>query len=169
MPPRRTQRIYWKRGRAYGDFRDFGRWGGRLEALKEYGSSTATTSPDEAVRICAIRLEELIAARSAHPAGYIAAKDQIAAFAERHLERLAKRVKRGRTLTKKVLDERKAHLVHAGIFLASRGRQRLCEITVADIRAWLEVLEIRHPEPLRQRHGGRSGRPTESTRQKVPW
>lgn len=166
MPPRRRQRIYWKRGRAYGDFRDFGRWGGRLEALKGFGSQTATTSSDEALRLCAIRLEELIAARSAHPEGDLEAKDQITGFAEHHLERLAKRVKRGRTLTKKVLDEHKAHLAHAGTFLVSRGRQRLCEITVADIRAWLEVLEIRHPEPLRQRHGGRSGRPAESTRQK---
>lgn len=166
MPPRRRQRIYWKRGRAYGDFRDYGRWGGRLEALIPLGSPTATTSLDEAVRLCAIRLEELIAARSSHPEGDLEAKDQITAFAEHHLERLAKRKKRGRTLTKKVLKEHKAHLIHAGRFLASRGRQRLCEITVADIRAWLEVLEIRHPEPLRQRHGGRFGRPTESTRQK---
>lgn len=166
MPPRRRQRIYWKRGRAYGDFRDFGRWGGRLEALKAPGNSTATKALDEAVRLCAIRLEELIAARSAHPEGDLEAKDQIAAFVEHHLERLANRKKRGRTLTKKVLEEHKAHLVHAGSFLASRDRLRLCEITAADVRAWLEMLEIRHPEPLRQRHGGRSGRPAESTRQK---
>jgi integrase len=118
------------------------------------------------VRLCASRLEELIAFRSAHPEGYLEEKDEITAFAEHHLERLAKRKKRGRTLTKKVLEEHKAHLLHAGSFLASRGRRLLCEITVADIRAWLEVLETCHPEPLRQRHGGRSGHPAESTRQK---
>lgn len=90
----------------------------------------------------------MIATRSAHPEDDLEAKDRITAFTERHLERLAKRVKRGRTRTKEVLHWHKAHLAHAGTFLASPDRQRLCEITVADIRAWLEVLEIRHPEPL---------------------
>jgi hypothetical protein len=68
MPRKRTNRIYWKDGKAYADFRDHAAWGGRLEALKVPGTRSATTDADEAVRICARRLDEL-RAPSAGPAG----------------------------------------------------------------------------------------------------
>jgi len=53
MPRPRKQRIYWKDGRAYADFRDFAAWGGRQEALKAPGARAATSNADEAMRLCA--------------------------------------------------------------------------------------------------------------------
>ena len=48
-------------GRAawYADFRDLGKFGGRLEALKAYGSATATSDRDEAILIATRRLRAL--------------------------------------------------------------------------------------------------------------
>ena len=41
-PRERDNRIYWKRGRAYADFRDFRHWGGKREALKKPGTGVTT-------------------------------------------------------------------------------------------------------------------------------
>lgn len=103
MPRRRTSRIYWKDGKAYADFRDYAAWGGHLEALKVPGTRSATTDADEAMRICAGRLEELQAAKRANPSGTPETQadplERIAPFAGYHLSRLEQRKKRGRMLT----------------------------------------------------------------------
>ena len=57
-------RIYNKptaSGRAawYADFRDLGKFGGKLEALKAYGSRMATADREEAILIASRRLKEL--------------------------------------------------------------------------------------------------------------
>ena len=56
MPKRRTTWLYWKRGRAYGDFRDLG---GRKEALKAPNEKLATTDPDVANKLVADRVARL--------------------------------------------------------------------------------------------------------------
>jgi integrase len=53
---RKNGRVYWRSGRAYGDFRDLG--GGR-EALKAPGDKLATTDPDVAAKLASDRVAEL--------------------------------------------------------------------------------------------------------------
>ena len=53
---KRKTRVYWKRGRAYGDFRDLG---GDLEALKPVGEKRATTDPDVAAKLASDRVTGL--------------------------------------------------------------------------------------------------------------
>lgn len=168
MPRRRMQRIYWKGGRAYADFRDFAAWGGRQEALKPPGARTATTDPDEAVRLCARRLEALEALRQAHPLGRASADplDRIAPFAGYHLSRLERRKRRGRALTPKELRLRQAQLTHATRFFAALGKHALRDLATADVRAWLAQLEASPPPPLQSRPGGRRGPMSDATRAK---
>ena len=166
MPRQRKSRIYWKNGRAYADFRDFALWGGRQEALRPDGGAAATSDPDEAMRLCAARLEMLEEAKRSHPEG---TPDEdplarIAAFSGYHLACLEKRRKRGRALTPRVLDERKKHLIHATRFLADRGKHLLKDITTADVRAWLVHLEKTPPPVIGKRIGGRSGPLSDATR-----
>jgi integrase len=124
--------------------------------------------PDEAVRLCADRLQALTTARKSRPFASAAGDslDGIEKFAEYHIDRLSRRLKRGRRLTSKELDGRRAHLLQASRFLSSQGRRYLCDIQPHDVRVWLQRLELSLPQPLRRRHGGRSGIPAESTRQK---
>ena len=56
MPRKRATRIYWKRGRAYGDFRDLG---GGQEALRAPGEAYATTDADIAAELATQRVREL--------------------------------------------------------------------------------------------------------------
>jgi hypothetical protein len=56
MPRARTTRVYKKGSRFYGDFRDIG---GKLEALKPLGSTSATDDLDVANALCVARVKEL--------------------------------------------------------------------------------------------------------------
>ncbi len=58
-PKRRKSRVYWRRGYAYGDFRDFGDAGGGREALIPPDGTRATTDPDIADALVGARLREL--------------------------------------------------------------------------------------------------------------
>ncbi|MEX1258414.1 MAG: site-specific integrase [Gemmatimonadota bacterium] len=62
----RKTRLYTKRGRFYGDFRDLG---GGLEALKPKGERIATTDPDVAAKIASDRVTELEAAKKDRDSG----------------------------------------------------------------------------------------------------
>jgi integrase len=173
MARQRKSRIYWKDGRAYADFRDHARWDGRLEALKAPGSRTATSDPDEAMRLCAARLDELQVLKQAYPDGLPPPEREeedelarIAAFAGYHLACLERRRKRGRALTQRVLAERKKHLLVATRFFAKRGKHLLTDITTADVRAWLADLEVNPPLADGKRHGGLTGPLTDGTRAK---
>lgn len=159
MPRPRKQRIYWKDGRAYADFRDFAAWGGRQEALKAPGARAATSNADEAMRLCAQRLAELEEERRTHPEGTPAEDplDRIAAFAGYHIACLEKRRKRGRALTPSTLEQRKKHLIHATRYFSGKGKHLLRDITTADLRAWLVHLEKNPPPVLGRRIGGRTG------------
>lgn len=58
MPRKRKDpsRIFWKRGRAYADFRDFADVGGGREALMVPDDRYATTDPDMASVLAGQRL-----------------------------------------------------------------------------------------------------------------
>ncbi|MEX2374319.1 MAG: site-specific integrase [Dehalococcoidia bacterium] len=51
--------IYWRNGRAYGDFRPYRDVGGGREALKEPGRAWATQDPEAAMILFTARLQEL--------------------------------------------------------------------------------------------------------------
>jgi integrase len=168
MSPRRKSRIYWKGGHAYADFRDFARWGGRLEALIPRNGRRATTDADEAMRLCAERLAELEEARRKHPEGPPECDplERIAAFVGYYLAWLERKKRKGRPLSRNQLDSHKRNLTHATRFLASRDKHLLRDITPADIRAWLTELEVTPPPLLAPRTGGRIGPLSDNTRAK---
>jgi len=56
MPRARTTRVYKKGSRFYGDFRDIG---GKLEALKPLGSTSATDDLNIANALCAARVKDI--------------------------------------------------------------------------------------------------------------
>ena len=59
MARRRKTRLHWKRGRAYGDFRDHADVGGKREALIPDGETCATQDERVAQRLISKRLDEL--------------------------------------------------------------------------------------------------------------
>lgn len=59
MLRKRKSRIYLKRNRWYGDFRDYAEVGGKKEALMAPGTRSATSDEAEAARLAAARVEEL--------------------------------------------------------------------------------------------------------------
>ena len=56
MAEKPRSRIYWRSGKAYGDFRDFADVGGRREALKPAGMRVPTTDPDVAAKLSTDRV-----------------------------------------------------------------------------------------------------------------
>lgn len=56
---RKRDRLYWREGRAWGDFRDYADVGGRREALKAPGTGQATEDEDLARVLIGRRLESL--------------------------------------------------------------------------------------------------------------
>jgi integrase len=69
MPRRAKARMYWRNQgsgrRAYGDFREYARWGGKREPLVWPGETKATTDEVRAHELFARRLQELRDARDA--------------------------------------------------------------------------------------------------------
>lgn len=61
-----ASRIYLKRGRHYADFRDFAKWGGKLEPLRAPGEASATRDAEAALRVAAARLDKLQAWKKAN-------------------------------------------------------------------------------------------------------
>ena len=56
---RKRDRLYWREGRAWGDFRDYADVGGRREALVAEGTKQATSDEDLARVLLGRRLEVL--------------------------------------------------------------------------------------------------------------
>lgn len=99
------QRLYQKRGRWYGDFRDYADVGGGQEALIPDGETTATKDESVAEQILARRLIELENRRQ----GDSQAGPTLESYMERHLEvkagyRRPATVKRDRTSLERVLE-----------------------------------------------------------------
>ena len=89
--------VYWKRGYAYGDFRAWEKWGGKLVPLKAEGETTATTDQTEAAILFGRRLEAFRELRSRHPKGLGADElDRLTAFIGCYLASKASRQGRKR-------------------------------------------------------------------------
>ena len=59
MVKKQKSRIYWRHGKAYGDFRKYADVGGKREALKQEGMSVPTTDSDTALAVYLRRIREL--------------------------------------------------------------------------------------------------------------
>src|SRR2546422_282404 len=85
----KRHRVYWRRGRAYADFRDFVDMGGGLERLVVPGEKLATTDPELAEQLAAQRLDELAKLRARHQVRAVHRlphNTTLAAFAAEHLQ-----------------------------------------------------------------------------------
>lgn len=82
---RRKDRLYLKRGRFYADLRDFADVGGGLEAMRRTDRRCATEDRDEASRLLATRLANLLEARDGRlPDGR--EDPRLEDYAKRHLK-----------------------------------------------------------------------------------
>lgn len=150
MSRSRKSRIYWKNGRAYADFRDFARWGGRQEALIGKDARTATKHVDEAMRLCAARMADLEEARRLYPEGLpeFDPLDAIATFIGHHVVCLEKRRRRGRALDPNTVKKQKHQLIHAADGLrhefleAYRTDAELRFRLVINFTPWGELAEL---------------------------
>jgi integrase len=84
-PKRRKSRIYWRGGRAWGDFRDYADVGGGREPLVPEGQKLATTEPDTAQGLAVARLTELKATRRRREERGVPDAPRLALFARDHL------------------------------------------------------------------------------------
>jgi integrase len=85
---KRRRRLYWKRGRAYGDFRDYADVGGKTEALIRDGERYATEDEDAARVLIAERLKVLQRRRKDLASGIYVETGPIptlSEFVDRHL------------------------------------------------------------------------------------
>lgn len=150
-PPRGKEpaaRIYWKRARAYGDFRAWVDWGGRLEALKEEGAEHATPSPVAASILFGQRLAELQRLRVERPFGLQPEEeedpyDRFAPFVAYHLHR--KRIAKDSKEPSEWLNQVQDWLTHAATYFAERDVVYLRHITMRDVQDWMDEITIRPP------------------------
>lgn len=129
MAPRRRRRLYWKRGRAYGDFRDYRDVGGSREALKSPGSAFATEDEDEARVLLARRLDDLKSLRQAFGDGLVA-DPHLSDYARVHLESKRMAVRESTFVRIEIVLRR---------FVGFFGDPRLSEIKIDDIRTYVRV------------------------------
>ena len=129
MPRKRTSRVYQKRGRYYGDFRDYADVGGGQEALKQTPNQPATTDADVAADLAAARVRQLEKARRKKQLTGVPRQSTLVAFADYHLEQ--------KKLTGKMedssLESSQLHLEDAAAFF---GDRELEMISVGDVQAW---------------------------------
>jgi integrase len=157
--------LYWKRGFAYGDFRAWEKWGGRMEPLKPEGATVAATEPTEAAILFGRRLEALRELRSRHPHGLAADElDRLTAFIGFYLASKANRQGRKRA-TAEWLRLQEVRLIHAARFFAGRGVVKLRELGPADVRAYMEHLQT-CTAPRSKGTGGRRGRFSTTTQRR---
>ena len=141
-PRKRRGRIYWRGGRAWGDFRDYADAGGGREPLVPPDQKLATTDPDSAETIAVARLAELKALRRRREERGGADAPQLAVFARDHL--LAK--KKAGKVTDGWLAATEGFLRRAVTFFGSD--RHLDTIRPSDVRRfteWLTTLPARTP------------------------
>lgn len=131
---RKSNRVYWRSGRAWGDFRDHADCGGRLEALTAPGERLATRDPDVAQALAAARLRELDAMRHGRALHGRAQGTALAAYAAEHLVKKAKAAK----VTRDWLTMAELFLQRAVDFFGSD--RDLESITVEDVQGWVTHL-----------------------------
>lgn len=141
---RKGGRIYWRNGRAYGDFRDYADVGGGQEALKTPGTNRATTDRAIAEAVLTARLGDLQRLRRDRALVGEAVKGAgLAELAKRHLILKAETGKQ----SEHWLRSAELYLRRACEFFGAR--RRLDSIGVADLHRW-----IAHLEALPSRKGG---------------
>jgi integrase len=128
-------RIYWMRGRAYGDFRDYSDVGGKREALTPAGEHFATTDGDVAQALVTERIKQLDALRRGRALHGLAGQATLEAFASLHLVAKAKSGK----VTDDYLEECEAQLARAAEHFGAGCD--IATITTADVRGWAEQLQ----------------------------
>jgi integrase len=130
----KRSRIYWRNGRAWGDFRDYADAGGGREALVAPGERRATTNEKIAQQLAAERIRELEGAREGRILRGSRRRAGLAEFAREHL--IAK-AKAGR-----VTDDWLAYAEHRlkrAIHFLGAGRP-LEGVAPSDVRRWVEHL-----------------------------
>lgn len=125
-------KLYWRNGRAYGDFRAFEDVGGGREALALPGKSWGTEDPDLASILFKERLEELQAKR----AGRAGASRRTTALAELARDHLVKKEKAG-TSTSHLNDLEQRLRMAVEFFGAGRDPRT---IEPSDVSEWAEEL-----------------------------
>jgi len=138
MSYRKRQRIYWRAGRAYADFRDYADVGGGQERLVVPGEKLATTDRKAGEVLAAQRLEELDrlrAQRHGRAVHRLPKETALAAFAAAHLKAKSESGK----FTERWLESSERQLMRA---VQQFGvRTELESISVADVRLWATALQ----------------------------
>lgn len=145
-------RIFWRNGRAYGDFRAYEDVGGGREALAPPGKTWGTKDEDEAAVLFRERLQELQAKR----AGRLGAARRTTTLAELVRDHLIRKAKGGTSTSH--LNDLEQRL---GVALDHFGAQRdPRSIEPADVRAWSDDLAkdgTRNPGTVRHYLNALSG------------
>lgn len=146
--------IFWRNGRAYGNFRSWAAWGGKREPLVAVGEKLATTHPNTAAILFARRLEALSRLRELNPTGLTRDELQsLPAYIEYHVSELAN-VQGRRRPTARYVENLRFRLNVAAEFFASRGTKLLRQLSSQDVHAFMLYLRTfvpRHPVLKRDR------------------
>lgn len=127
-------RMYWRNGRAYGDFRSYSDVGGEREALALPGAKWGTTDPEVAEALFAARLGELNAKRKGSVGIESRRSTTLARLIQHHL---IMKAKAGRTSDSHMFDLESRLRSAVAFFGDGRDPQ---SIEPADVRAWAEDL-----------------------------
>lgn len=128
---RKRSRVYWRNGRAYGDFRDYSDVGGKREALIPSGAGTATTDEVIARKLVADRLEELQERRRNKVLLGIERDAALQDYAAHHL---IEKARSGR-VTERWLQSMERHLREAVEFFGAD--RQLAGIRTADMQRYV--------------------------------
>ena len=136
MAEEAKSRIYWRNGKAYGDFRDFADVGGRREALKTAGMRVPTTDPDVAAKLSTDRVADLETMRRNQGLfGQKIVERGLAEYAGHHLTEKARSGK----VTEGHMAISEHYLRRAVEFF--RGGRALSGIRTSDVQAFVAHLQ----------------------------
>ena len=138
--------IYWRKGRAYADFRAYADVGGARQALSGPGSTWATTDREIAEALFAARLIELEDARKGRAGVEQVQHTTLAKLAREHL---IKKRKAGKTSTSHLGDLERRLGVAIDFFGAGRDPR---SIKPDDVGKWAEKLANGKRKPGTVRH-----------------
>jgi len=129
-----SPRIYWRNGRAYGDFRAYQDVGGGRGALAEQGSTWGTTDPKIAEALFAQKLADLQSKRRGRAGAPEQRTTTLDVLVRDHLQ---KKHRAGRTSHAHMMDLDHRLRMAVEFFGAKRDPRT---IEPADVRAWSEDL-----------------------------
>ena len=127
-------RLYWRNGRAYGDFRAYDKVGGKREALAEKGATWGTKDPEIAEALFAARLRELQERRKGRAGVEVRRTTTLAVLVRDHL---IKKHRAGKTSHSHMVDLEQRLKLAIEFFGAGRDPRT---IEPADVRGWAEKL-----------------------------